>query len=278
MNSALLMGSGAVAGLIAGFWSTVKAQLFKIFSLFFVTLKIEGVDINRAVYVWLWSECICFNIGAKHYSSDYEYVQPLEKTQLVGLKITPQENTLWLFNRKPFWVHRGGDSCMTITFIRGVFNPDNFVINIVENHNNLWCSKSSTRGNHFYIRRMVGSIGKRERYNNGAELTPQPNTIGSPAKPLLQDKETSMPLKWKRKQLGFPVNCGSLDLLSLQENVLSAYREILTWKNSERWFKSRKIPWKRGLLLTGVPGCVLADTKIKVRKIKEGKHAIHTYL
>lgn len=59
----------------------------------------------------------------------------------------------------------------------------------------------------------------------------------------------------------------------IYKNTIGFLRGIRT-KQSE--YQKYKISCKRGLLFCGPPGCVLGDTKIKVRKISdEGKHELY---
>lgn len=60
---------------------------------------------------------------------------------------------------------------------------------------------------------------------------------------------------------------GTIDIIRSNVDEQFKYSELL---------KINKIPLKRGVILAGSPGCVLKDTKIKVRQIsKEGNHIIH---
>ena len=76
-------------------------------------------------------------------------------------------------------------------------------------------------------------------------------------------------------------------ILEFYNNTLSL-EDVGGLKNLINWIKDRKncfseeaekygLQKPRGLLTIGMPGCVLADTKIRIKKIlKEGKHKIYT--
>jgi len=139
--------------------------------------------------------------------------------------------------------------------------------------------KNWKRGDRFFIRKKHGSIGSHS-FQGGSgsgkkrpEMTEDSPEVASPSSDT--NKYTTRPLKWKREELGQPKNDGAIDKLSLCAHAIEAIEEAILWRDSEEWFKERSIPWKRGWLLHGIPGCVIAGTKIKIRKKKEGKHIIY---
>jgi SpoVK/Ycf46/Vps4 family AAA+-type ATPase len=66
-----------------------------------------------------------------------------------------------------------------------------------------------------------------------------------------------------KKILGFDVdeigdnedNSRNLAVLAFPKEIDTLVEEIERWKNSEDWYISKSIPWKRGLLLYSSPGC-----------------------
>ena len=112
----------------------------------------------------------------------------------------------------------------------------------------------------------MGSIIKR-RHSNNDHLVNEgdaPSAVGQDSF-VLGDRRL---LQWGIKQIGSDVfsNESAFEILAFPPEVEEIVTEAKKWKDSELWYREKQIPWRRGLLLYGNPGCVLANTKIKVRK------------
>lgn len=62
------------------------------------------------------------------------------------------------------------------------------------------------------------------------------------------------PLSRPRSGLGMGVGSKAFDQTALPVAAQEAFAEIREWHRSRLWFLERGIPWKRGYLLTGLPG------------------------
>lgn len=138
-----------------------------------------------------------------------------------------------------------------------MFNPDKFVSDLADSYNTYSGENKPGRHNRFRIRYLKGHINShqtnRQNKNDGKD---EPSTEGAtPSTAVgLSNVDTAVPLKWKIHQIGLPSDSGNIDNLSLTKEIIDVYQEIMRWEKSEKWFKKRKIPWKRGFLLYGIPG------------------------
>lgn len=255
MDSNILVGGGILAGILATFFQGFRQKIAQLFSFIFVTVKFNNQKMVKATKTWICLECTPFRIGSQHYIANVQYVQPDEQNQVVAFKTIPEGTSLWFFRKRPFFVHYSNVYQMSITFIRKEFNADQLTNNIVEYFNDMKTKKSERFDHRFMVTRISGSIGKEQTKSHASSDNESKSTSGYELGEMSDDdKLSTIPLRWNRDQLGLPANCGSIDLLSLHENVISAYKEALRWQKSEKWIKSRKIPWKRGWLVSGKPG------------------------
>ena len=62
-------------------------------------------------------------------------------------------------------------------------------------------------------------------------------------------------LQWLPEEIGPKLGPAKpMDLMVLSPETKDAVDEARFWRDSERWYKERNIPWKRGWLLAGEPG------------------------
>ena len=71
---------------------------------------------------------------------------------------------------------------------------------------------------------------------------------------LAVDKYNSEIIGWKFDDVGQPRRDDAVEMLSLTQEAVDAYNDILDWRKREEWYKSHLIPWKLGWLLAGIPG------------------------
>ena len=243
------IGGVAIFGVIAGFWNKIRLYISKVTSLFIIRIDVKG-QLATAVEMLLVKEFKCSPLGKKIYRGDNEYVRPLCRNQLVAFEKIPTESTIWWRGKKPLVLGRDEErGSITITFVRWVYNRNKFLQEAVDKFNERKELKNWKKGDRFFIRKKYGSIGAMGsgQLNGSDEVTKETADVG-------EDKYTSNPLKWKREELGQPKKDSAINDLSLRENILDFVKESLLWRESEKWFKERSIPWKKSALCDGGPG------------------------
>ena len=245
----LLVG-GAVGGMILGLWGQIRVVALKVAGLFVVRMSVRGGSIQEAVARLLMSEFKCSPVGMKDFSGITEYVRPEKRNLLVAMEKIPLEPTIWWRGWRPLIVN--GDT-MAITFIRGIWNCDDLLIEAVKKFNDANDGDDWKRNDRFFVRRKYGSIGSSSNSKRGKGSS-QDSVDAPSAASSDVDKLTSRPLVWKREELGLPNPEGPMDHLWLSDEIKDALQEAIRWRNSEKWFKERGVPWKNGWLLHGKPG------------------------
>lgn len=266
-------GGAAILGAIAGFWNYIKIYLSKIRSLFIVSIDIN-YQLSSAVKMLLQNEFKCSPLGNKNYYGFNEYVRPKQRNQLICVETIPKEPTMWRRGKRFLFVSEE-NSDIKLTFIRGVFKRDEILKEAVDKFNDAQIDSNWRNTDRFFVRKLYGSIGEsnvlrkmsgKDASSEDAEAVPHSDC----------DKRTTRPIGWSREDLGQPKGKTAVEDMCWSDEMEKAYREAVIWRESEQWFKERRIPWKNGWGFSGAPGCVVAGTEIKVRKKDErGKHIIH---
>lgn len=228
-------------GGVIALWAQIKVYLLKIYGLFVVRMIIQ----DQAAYAFkrlLWLEFNCSPLGAKIFYRCNEYVRPVQRNQVVAFEKIPKEPTIWWRNRKPLIVSIDEDG-VSVTFIRFMFDNKKLIIESINKFNKVANNCDWRNDDRFFIRRKIGSIG--EKNNN----LPNDLTVVSDG-----DKYINNPLGWDKDELGQPKTDNPMECLSLNKDQEGIISSALHWRNNEKWFKERSIPWKLGWVFTGVPG------------------------
>lgn len=277
----MLVAGGAAIGIVAGFWRYIKHFISKIFSVFVITVKIEG-QMPNAIVSYCSENFRRLPMGGKTFSSYFEYVKPNRRTERIGYEELSRRSSIFMKGFRPILIGppiKGNDNdshgMINVTYIRGTINIDEFVINAINFANEKTKTGVKER---FRITRLAGS-GSIIKRRHDDDKTTQPYADESAAGQdsfVLGDRRL---LKWGIQEIGTEVfsNESAFEILAFPPEVEEFVDEAKKWKQSEEWYKEKQIQWRRGWLLWGNPGCVLADTKIKVRKKhNNGKHRICT--
>jgi len=161
-------------------------------------------------------------------------------------------NLLIFFDEwRPILIHRqtdknGGDEDLKITVIRGTIDSDQFIIDALDFYNEK--TKSVFNNRRFRISYLFGR-------NNRDEESPLNKTASSSDEGAIERGEARL-LKWTLDDLGyeFDYKDKEINILAFPKNVEVVIDDIKKWKDSEQWYRSKGIPWKRGWLLYGKPG------------------------
>jgi hypothetical protein len=252
------IGLAAVVATAAAFWAQVKQVFVYISSLLFVTMSLShNGHASKVMGFYLTSNKFKPSpMGKRQYSLMKEYVRPLSANQVVAFLSFSGTVPMLLFHSwKPLWLSSSQGE-IQITFLRWTFEREKFLLDAVNAFNqsqNLKANSSSEYRNRFRVKRMLGTIGDDRQQNNFARPT-------GPSGEAVETKEEAagfndgMPIGWDRSELGQPMRDSATADMSLSPEILEAVKEAKLWREYEKWFKDRRIPWKRGMLLYGSAG------------------------
>lgn len=244
-----MFGGIAIITIITTCWSKIKLIFDRISSYIIVTVTIKDRYFVRAIISYMWQNYKKSPFGNRTYDGTTEYIRSLEKQQYIGYEQFGKTPMLFWNGVKPIFINTSGgkndDSNTTqLTFIRKTFDIDQLLINAIDRFNDKQNSKLSTT-RRFYVSRITGQDSNNANKAEKADKAAYDLTLG--------DRRI---LKWPMQDVGYQSKDPkySLNILAFPKNVENIIEEIEKWKNSEKWYREKGIPWKRGWLLHGKPG------------------------
>jgi hypothetical protein len=200
----------------------------------------------------------------KVFHSAESYIRSLQKIQLVpygGFEFLNRWVLCFDGSYSPMWVHYSGKE-IDIKYFRFTVNAKRLVEKIIKLFNDEVFSPitDDDSESRFTIIRISGTIGntkgdtKIARRQSGNEVQEEIMDDGE-----WQGDDTNNIIKFEvigfdKNDIGQPRNRGAIERMSLKKHVLDAVKEAVAWKTHEKWFKEKKIPWKKGWMLHGKPG------------------------
>lgn len=263
------VAAAAGLGLLATGWTHFKNFLSQISSRVILTVTVSGFQ-AEAMQLYLKSQFNASKWGPRAYLGWMLYVRPVRRVRLVPMEVAPKSGRLYWEGWKPLWAYHtkgapddidsGSNSrnwteeSLNLVFLRGLFKPDDLVMEASKWFNDQVVENHETSSRH-YIKHIHGTAGKpMGSFQNGGGSSNSDNSPSSHSdiRGCLQHR----PLLWDFNELGpKPSEGGSpYDVLALSSEAEEMITEAKRWKESEEWYKSRSIPWRRGWLLHGKPG------------------------
>lgn len=252
-----------LASFVAIAWRWIQSILIRLSSFLVVTVRIEGPTVMDAVSSYCWQTMKRSPVGIRDYKGVYEFVRPVGRVLTVAWESIGQDSIIFWKGWKPVFASFGAVSNRsegspvfhdkgTVRFIRGTFNADQFIIDSLDRQNQKVERGTASR---FYVEHVFGSGNQKRRSGGSDGPTGKAGPAGDDGygKPLSEGVRI---LKWKREELGAEIlqMVSPFDILCYPKEVLELVTEAQQWKKSEKWYKERQIPWRRGWLLYGPPG------------------------
>lgn len=245
----------AMAGGIGMFWNQIKEFLVRIKSFFIINVELSE-DTAKAVTCYCWNHFKRSPFGNRSYRGDVAFVRPLGRVQSVASEIRPNQQIIFWNGWKPLLLgakHTNeGDTfgdLAVLTLIRFTFDIDTLLIKCLDYFN--LQKTDNTKNSRFRVVRIQGhTLNKRSQYA----------TSDSSEEPPSKHKNNSFPnnfqriLKWNFEDIGEQKSVNPLEDYALSNELKEALEEFSCWKNSEQWFKEKKVPYRRGWLLHGPAG------------------------
>ncbi len=255
--------------LIASGLTSEVADLPQIRSLFgwatSQVLQTYTVDFQISVRVlaYLRRHAASWGKSSQAYMSSNLFVRPSDSIRPVAMKLITHETKL-------FW-YKGGiimyspsadpsnsgapdESSPRFSFVRGTVQFDELILEALNEDylRRIGQGESTVRSRkkgRFHVRYVVGSFGKADQHgdvpiNRATDM----ESVWNP------ENDGMIPLGWDPADLGMPQREKAMDTLFLPEQAEEVVQELRRWKGSEKWFRDRLVPWRRGYLFYGPAG------------------------
>lgn len=261
-------GFGALIAAATAGWGYIRTAGRWLADLFVCRTLITD-DACDAMLAYCWHRGRRSPFGLRSFGGVSSWVQPKNRTQVVGFENITSEPMLFWIGRAPVVFSRqdGRDSTNTgshntsrnlyVKFIRGTVDVDSLIVEAVEHFNHV---KQGTNGEkkrgRFFVRRMGGA---RRVDSEAGDSGSGPKGIPVAESDALSERvmqKTVRLLQWKPEDLTQArTDRSAFHGYAFPPTVMEAMEEMRTWIDSEKWFRSKSIPWRRGWLLHGPPGC-----------------------
>lgn len=262
----LIAGGATVLTILATSWSHVRNIVQQLISRVIVSITVSGYE-AEAVRLYLQRAFAASKWGPRAYQGWKLYVQPVHRVQLVSMEVTPPGGRLYWNGWRGMWVQKAKDNsdeveegvsgrtwepnALRLAFLRGTFDPDKLISDATHWYNEQVVQQEQTAGRRHYVRHLYGTAGKGDLQKMGVVQKSSPTSY-TDFHGCMQHRL----LNWSFEQLGpqLPQPGQAFDNLALSGEAQLLIDEARHWKDSEQWYKSRGIPWRRGWLLHGRPG------------------------
>ncbi|MBL7886280.1 MAG: ATP-binding protein [Flavobacterium sp.] len=266
-----LLKGGALIALVAGFWTNIKTSLWFVLSIFIQRYEIKTEDLHNEIIGYLIQNNKKFNTYDKVFGSQYESFRT-GKYGLVAFERYGESMIVFLSQKKfffklfriPFVFSKKGMDATSlennaggtredkkvysyIVSIRGTVNVAEIIEKAIGTRNKLsWeledNAETANRFNIYYFpERKQQENDKKQKYGFGYSWYMLNNLD------LIGVNQNDLGLEMKNKG-------SALDNLYFPDEVVNLIDIVSLWIKSKDWYKEKKIPWKKGWLLYGVPG------------------------
>lgn len=248
-NPSIWLAVAAGAGAIAAFWNQIKSFIDRLVSHVIVTIEMDDCYAMWAVSHFAFSQLKRSPIGTRKYTCYDTFVRPRSRHQIVAGEIVGSGPLLFWKKWKPVWISQeagqnGGMSKLKLSFLRWTFKQDEIMLSAVETYNR--ASMDGTK--RFCVIHVFGSYTQKD--TNGQ---PKPQANSSP-KGVSYSNGMRL-LQWSKDDLGAKRAVDApFSFLSTTPEMEVAIQEARFWKDNEKWYGERMIPWKRGWAIHGEPG------------------------
>jgi hypothetical protein len=242
--------SAAASGAMM-FWGQVKGFFDRISSLVVVTVDLQYTAGDMFMQ-YAWRNFRRSSAAQRRFTAFTQFIRPQSRYGMVPFEMSGKSLTFWK-GWKPIFVaattDKDGDftGSVKITFLRGMFNVDQLMIEAAKHVNNDYHSKSEN-SSRYTVKKIFGKVKRSD--DDGQS----PSMGKSMDDHQLASNLSNIPVGFSRDELGASVAKIPFGGLSYPQNIKDFENEIRRWKSSEEWFKSKNIPWRMGAGLFGPPG------------------------
>lgn len=264
-----LAGSAALFTMLAATWRQCIGILKRIGDIAICRVVVKD-QAAHAVMSLIWDRARRSPFSLRVFGGLNTYVHPVRRVEAIAYEnISSDPMLLWIGGRPVVIARpRNGeheqnigrsdlDAVVKIWFIRSTFNIDDLVTEAMEHFNKL--HRAST-GNDRRIKRRfhVNRVGRLD-YGQDLESRKSPTPVSAVEgdnilEQWIKTKNVRL-LHWNPDDIGIRSEHESaFHGYAFPNSVMEIRREVQTWIENEKWFRSKSVPWRRGWLLHGPPG------------------------
>lgn len=231
-------------------------------------------EAGDALLAYCWQRGRRSPFGMRSFGGVMSWVQPSGRRQLIAFENISSDPVLYWVGRVPVVVSRrssqgsmnngsasGGDNSdyyksLNVVSLRGLVDLDALVIEAVEQYNRV---KQGVNGEakrrRFFVRRLGGHPGEVIQRDSPMGRAEAPVSPCDDVTERISQKTLRL-LKWKPEEL-VPATPDQSPFhgYAFPPEILAAMDEMRVWIENEKWFRLKSVPWRRGWLLHGPPGC-----------------------
>lgn len=271
---AKILGGGAAIGVIASSWGKIMMVLHKIKSIFITEFDMRGYgyrSVGRsAIIYYLKKHYKCVGGRKWDYSIDMLYLKHKQRYSICAFKRFIPINDITILVKKwslLFVTKMGGrrdefsddeDMPFVIWSFRGLLNPDKLMTEAIEEYDEF--IKTGLAGSSRYsIIRKAGDRGSKMNFGSvtkSSEIDPDNKTYkgSSSQKAFFAEKQGTLdPLGFEWNDVVHDGSPGK-EIYSLNDELRERYNEVAFWLEHKSYYYERGMPWKKGWLISGVPG------------------------
>ena len=246
MNLAYLMAGASSVGLL---WNQIRSFIQRFSSYFIVNVELTGNSADLFMR-FAWKNYKSTKYGTRRFYALHKYIRPKSYTGYVPFEQTGKIMTFFK-GWKPLFVstnqEKNSSGGTNITYVRGMFDIEEILIEAAhlyndDRHN---ANKDNSR---YYVRKVFGTSLKKRGYD-GESKSDAPETIASN-----NDLDEGRPIGFNLSDLGAPVSKIPFSDLSYPKHIEDFKSEIIRWKKSEEWHRSKGLRWRMGAGMYGPPG------------------------
>jgi hypothetical protein len=252
----LNVGFLAVFGVIAAAWGQVKSIFTQITRLFLIKYEFTSF-FEQAIPFYLQNEKNGFKrrgAGLRKFCARYLRSISKNKHKMFIFEIFNSEPTIFWQGIKPLIVSRskpdkssGESEILSVQFFRYTFNLEKLLKESLSQYEeSVHGENCKADRKRFFIRSYMGTFGLLSHKDDADEpIGTKESTEGNGSEILLYDNYAD---------IGYVNTTDCFENLALSKEAEDLIEEIKRWRNSEKWYKERSIPWKLGVLFYGPPG------------------------
>lgn len=242
--------------MVGMFWTRIQGFINFLTRMIILEVTIDS-ETRASLFCYLNAHARRLPLGKRSYFSYEEFVTSDNRRRQVSGEEFYDINVAYFKGKAPIFV-----SNRTIKFFRKSIDPDRLIEDATDYYNTLKLKRQQSGDT---VRNRFRVIRKHGKGSVHARMVVESKTDeagGETAAPIARSNSNSEAaalgilklLGVDISELGQIGEADILDHLCFPESATGFIGEAETWLKAEHWYRTRTIPWRKGVLMTGPPG------------------------